>query len=365
MAKKSSVIQNLESVGEMQWKTLDPFLFCAHHKDQFPASCSDGAEDLGLAGPELKGRRLGSDFSNKNGYSMYHGEGGIPGFPNHPHFGFETITVVTRGFVDHCDSMGQTARYGQGDVQWLTAGNGIQHSEMFPLVHSDAPNPTELFQIWLNMPAASKTAPPHFTIAWHEDQPRFEQGGAVLQLVGGSFMGMEGVAPPPNSYAAQPHSQVVVARILLQPGAAITLPAADEAGLNRVAYVYSGRGLTIDATVLEDGKWMAKLRADREVTLRASSTSTCELLFLQGKPIGEPVVQHGPFVCANKKQLEQVFARFQKTQFGGWKWKRPDPVHSRTRGRFYQLKGGKRVEPPGKRARLDGDSDGDGDDDDE
>ncbi|KAH9251556.1 hypothetical protein BASA81_010595 [Batrachochytrium salamandrivorans] len=345
MAKKSSAIQSLESVGETQWKTLDPFLFCAHHKDHFPASSSDGPEDLGLAGPELKGRTLGSDFSNRNGYSMYHGEGGIPGFPNHPHFGFETITVVTRGFVDHCDSVGQAARYGEGDVQWLTAGNGIQHSEMFPLVHSDKPNPTELFQIWLNMPAASKTAPPHFTIAWHEDQPRFEQGGAVLQLVGGSFMGMEGVPPPPNSYAAQLDSQVVVARISLQPGAAITLPAAQEAGLNRVAYFYSGKNLTIDTTVVEHCNSMAKLRADREVTLRAS-TGVCELLFLQGKPIGEPVVQHGPFVCANKKQLEQVFARFEKTQFGGWKWKRPDPVHSRAQGRFYQLKGGKKIEPP-------------------
>ena len=84
----------------------------------------------------LAGRNLGQDFEGKDGWRMYHGEI-VPGFPQHPHRGFETVTVVRRGLLDHSDSMGATARYGRGDVQWLTAGRGIQHAEMFPLVERD------------------------------------------------------------------------------------------------------------------------------------------------------------------------------------------------------------------------------------
>src|SRR5262245_40099018 len=89
-----------------QWKVADPFLFCVHHDDHYPA----GNDRMGPLA-SLDGRNMGQDFEGKDGWRMYHGEI-VPGFPQHPHRGFETVTVVRRGLLDHSDSMGATARYG-------------------------------------------------------------------------------------------------------------------------------------------------------------------------------------------------------------------------------------------------------------
>src|SRR3954469_3268547 len=137
------------------WQPLDPFLACMHHDDAYPA----GNEKLG-PNASLAGRRIGMDFDGKDGWNMYHGDV-VPGFPSHPHRGFETVTIVREGLIDHADSLGAAARFGGGDVQWLTAGGGVVHAEMFPLLRRDAKNPLELFQIWLNLPAADKLEPAH------------------------------------------------------------------------------------------------------------------------------------------------------------------------------------------------------------
>src|SRR5690606_19240042 len=93
----------VEPLGAPPWKTRDPFLFCVHHDDRYPA----GNEDFGPA-TSLEGRRIGSDFAGKDGWRMYHGRV-VPGFPAHPHRGFETVTVVRRGLLDHADSLGAAA----------------------------------------------------------------------------------------------------------------------------------------------------------------------------------------------------------------------------------------------------------------
>jgi hypothetical protein len=110
------------------------------------------------------------DFEGRDGWRMYHGDV-VPGFPRHPHRGFETVTLARHGFIDHSDSLGATARFGQGDVQWMTAGRGVVHAEMFPLRERGRGNEAELFQIWLNLPRASKMAAPYFTMLWGPSIP--------------------------------------------------------------------------------------------------------------------------------------------------------------------------------------------------
>ena len=150
-----------------QWPTIDPFLFCVHHLDHYPA----GNADLGPVAP-LDGRADRQRLRRRSTAGGCTTAARVPGFPVHPHRGFETITFVRQGLIDHADSLGAAARYGRGDVQWMTAGKGILHAEMFPLLDRDGPNPAELFQIWLNLPAADKMVDPHFTMLWDQDIPR-------------------------------------------------------------------------------------------------------------------------------------------------------------------------------------------------
>jgi redox-sensitive bicupin YhaK (pirin superfamily) len=323
---------------EFVWDTLDPFLFCVHHDDAYPA----GNEKLGPAA-SLAGRNLGQDFELRDGWRMYHGEE-VPGFPNHPHRGFETVTLVRRGLIDHSDSLGATARFGGGDVQWLTAGKGIVHSEMFPLLDRKARNPVELFQIWLNLPRADKFADPHFSMFWDPQIPRVVAPGARVTVVAGKLGDAAPPAPPPRSWASRPDSDLAIWAIAMEPGARWTLPAA-KPGTNRMLYLFAGHRIRID------GKDMApslgiRLRPDAEVLLE-NDDAPAELLLLQGRPIGEPVVQYGPFVMTTKEEIAQAFTDYRRDQFGGWPWPSTSPVHPREEGRFARHADGKIERAPG------------------
>ena len=322
-----------------QWPTLDPFLFCVHHDDQYPA----GNDDLGPAA-SLSGRELGMDFEGKDGWRMYHGQV-VPGFPQHPHRGFETVTIVRRGLIDHSDSMGATARYGQGDVQWLTAGKGICHAEMFPLVDAQAPNPAELFQIWLNLPKADKMADPHFTMFWGPSIPVIATPGVTASVIAGRLGDVAPLAPPPRSWAARADADVAIWTVRLDPGASFALPAA-RAGVQRMLYFFAGDALTVDGTALPS-RTGARVQADVAAPLVNTGTTPAELLVLQGRPIAEPVVQHGPFVMNTRAEIMQAFEDYQRTQFGGWPWPADDPVHARIEGRFAKHADGRVERAPG------------------
>jgi redox-sensitive bicupin YhaK (pirin superfamily) len=302
-----------------------------HHHDAYPA----GNDQLGPQAT-LAGRNLGQDFAGKDGWSMYHGET-VPGFPAHPHRGFETVTIVREGRIDHSDSAGATARFGDGDVQWLTAGKGIVHCEMFPLRHADQPNPTELFQIWLNLPAKSKMAEPHFTMFWNEDIPRHEAVDAHgrrtrMACIAGALTGDTCLSPPPDSWAAEADADVAILTLKMEAGAQWTLPAARSAQTRRQLYCFSGAGLVMAGQSVAAGS-VVEVAGDAAVEITNGAQET-ELLLLQGRPIGEPVAQYGPFVMNTQEEIQQAFADYRRTEFGGWPWGVSDPVHPRDKGRF-------------------------------
>lgn len=320
-----------------QWPTVDPFLFCVHHDDAYPAGNS-------VAGPavSLAGRDLGQDFEGLDGWRMYHGRE-VPGFPNHPHRGFETVTYVRQGLIDHSDSLGASARFGRGDVQWLTAGEGIVHSEMFPLLRADEPNPLELFQIWLNLPAVDKLAQPHFSMLWDGDIPRLRSDGVTATVIAGELAGLVPPPPPPHSWASRLDADVAIWHLRFEPGSSWTMPQARGADTVRTLYLFDGGGLRVeDADV--DADTGAVVRSDIDVKLQSSAGT--DVLVLQGRPIGERVARYGPFVMNHQHEIEQAFADYRETQFGGWPWPSAEPVHRHAAGRFARRPDGALEEPP-------------------
>lgn len=323
-----------------QWPAIDPFLFCAHHLDEYPAGDGSLAPDA-----PLSGREIGSDFAGVDGWNMYHGET-VPGFPQHPHRGFETITYVRTGRCDHTDSLGAAARFGEGDTQWVTSGKGIVHAEMFPLLHTDRPNPLELFQIWLNLPAANKMVDPYFTMHWAGDTPKVvttdSNGQTTNTLVlAGRYGAATGQAPPPDSWASQDGSDVAILHISAEPNAVSTLPAASDTAVVRTLYVFGGSSVALDGIEIKSGTG-AVLDATHEFTFEAGASGV-EAMVLQGRPIGEPVARYGPFVMNTEAEIRSAFDDYRSTEFGGWPWPTNDPNHG-DRGRFARHGDGSSVE---------------------
>jgi quercetin 2,3-dioxygenase len=333
----ASLVLSVDPLG-FPWQTRDPFLFCVHHNDAYPA----GNEQLGPAA-SLTGRNIGMDFEGKDGWRMYHGDV-VPGFPAHPHRGFETVTLARQGYIDHSDSLGATARFGKGDVQWMTAGRGVVHSEMFPLVHPDRPNPVELFQIWLNLPSSDKLVEPHFEMLWSETIPRHNERDAAgriteVTVVAGRLGALIPPEPPPKSWARDSRHDVAIWALRLAPGAHLVLPPAVPESL-RTLYFFRGEQVTIGGERLS-APGAAAVRPDVPLALEGGPDEV-EILLLQGKPIGEAVVQYGPFVMNGEQEIRQAIVDYQRTRFGGWLWQSNGPVHPRETGRFAQHADGRR-----------------------
>lgn len=341
MNKERDVVKSTRPL-DFSWETRDPFLFCVYHSDAYPR----GNNEFG-PGTSLEGRNMGNDFVVKDGWRMYHGTK-VPGFPVHPHRGFETVTVVRKGIVDHSDSMGGAGRYGHGDIQWMTAGKGIQHAEMFPLLNGEGENPLELFQIWLNLPRARKMVDPHYTMLWHEQVPvhtHKDASGreAKIEIVAGAISNTKAPDPAPDSWASDPKNEVAIMYLEMEPGARWELPMASE-GINRTLYFFGG-----DSMLINGRSFFSHCALETEAHLPSTienGTSPGRFLLLQGRPIAEPVVTYGPFVMNTRAEIQQTYAEYQETRFGGWPWPGHEQVHGGSeKGRFARFADGSEEYP--------------------
>lgn len=312
------------------WESVGPFILTGHHVDLYPR----GNGHLGPERPPTRDDR----------WSMYHGAD-VPGFPAHPHRGIETITYVRRGLVDHADSAGNAARYGHGDVQWLTTASGLQHGEMFPLAETEHDNPLEMFQVWLNLPAEDKSAPPDLKILWAEQIPHITESGIDVTVIAGAIGDVHAPAPTPRSWASRPETDVAIWHLRLEPGARWTLPPTDEPATVRSLFVVDGQELSIGDTGPVGPGTRVDLRADVAAPLAAGSRRV-EALMLQGVPIDEPVAARGPFVMNTEAELDAAYREFRETQFGGWPWPTTAQTHGADPSRFVRTAGGITERPP-------------------
>jgi len=366
-----NIIRKREPLTSGPMKTLDPFLFCVYHKDFYPP----GDEEMGVRDE----RGDGSHFHPSVPYRFYHGHR-IPGFPRHPHRGFETITATIDGIIDHADSVGNAGRYGGGDLQWMTAGSGIQHAEMFPLVNDDKANPSRFFQIWLNLPSWKKMSAPDFVMHWKDDVKKIRSKGNEYEIIAwvGQFgddddddassknsTGNSANTPTPkNSWASDETNDVGVfyVEIYAENGSEeLRIPKAKIGSeANRYLYFIEGEEMVINGREKVRKKTGAELDASQSFTVKCTkieSTSNrnshsdsssngqegknkcCAFLILSGRPISEPVASHGPMVMNTNAELRQAFRDFDRTQFGGWPWKSNDVVFPREKPRFMRVNG--------------------------
>ncbi len=335
-----SAIIKIKALG-FPWETQDPFLFCAYHEDNYP-------KGDGKLGPDasLDGRNIGQDFTLKDGWRMYHGAR-VPGFPAHPHRGFETVTIVQKGLVDHSDSLGAAGRFGNGDVQWMTAGKGVQHSEMFPLLQTEKDNPFLLFQIWLNLPREKKMVPPHFKMLWSDEVPiikKKDQSGyeTEITLIAGILDNdHKAPDPAPDSWASDPNNEIAIWTLKMDAHATFTFPKASE-GINRSIYFFKGNEIETEGYTIPVSHEII-LNAKEEFTIKNGDVES-HFLMLQGKPIQEPVVKHGPFVMNSQIEIREAILEYQQTEFGGWPWPSHDNVHDPSKGRFALYPDGTEIE---------------------
>ena len=224
----------------------------------------------------------------------------------HPHRGFETVTLVYDGEVSHRDSTGAGGTIGPGDVQWMTAAAGIVHEEFHSEAYARSGGPFHMVQLWVNLPARDKMAPPRYQGITAAQTPTvaLPGGAGTVRLIAGEFQGVQG---PAHTF-----TPMQVWDMQIRAGHTVTLPALE--GHTTVPLVLRGRVKAPDGTEACGTEMMVFERAGVGVTLTAMTDSA--LLWLAGEPIDEPVVGHGPFVMNTTAEIHQAFADFQSGQMG-------------------------------------------------
>ena len=237
-----------------------------------------------------------------------YGPGQAVGAPDHPHRGFETVTYVLEGGVEHEDSAGHRGTLGPGDVQWMTAGGGIIHSETPTAALLDRGGQMHGFQIWINLPARLKMTTPRYQEVPSANIPRArtQDGRAEVNVIAGSALGARAVI--------ETHTPIVFQDWKLDSGADVTVDVPEDH--EALVYVFEGTAeVGNGGTAIDDGK-MAILGRGGSIRLRAREGKRARLLLLGGVPLREPVARYGPFVMNTEQELLTAFHDFRSGKMG-------------------------------------------------
>lgn len=311
-------------------KTQNPFVATMYHVDHYP-------KGNGKCGPIVgKPYSRDGDFGSNSDWHMYYGTD-VPGFPAHPHRGFETITIVLQGTVDHTDGLGSMGRYSDGDVQWMTAGRGLQHAEMFPLLNTDKENPLKLFQIWLSLDREHRMVEPDYRMLWREDIPKvevYDERGkrTVITVIAGEVAGRKAPPPTQHSWANNADNHLSIHLITMESGASYTIGGVSPT-LRRSIYLYEGDEIAIEHTTLKNKEY-AFTDGMTDTTITNSGRQAAEILLLESEPIDEPIIARGAYVMTTEEEIMQARIDFRETRFGGWPFFDGEVYHRADQKRF-------------------------------
>nr|WP_223671079.1 pirin family protein [Kangiella shandongensis] len=225
------------------------------------------------------------------------------GVGEHPHRGFETVTIVYQGEVSHRDSTGKGGTIYPGDVQWMTAGSGILHDEFHSKAFSERGGMMEMAQLWVNLPKEHKMTEPGYQAIKADDIPKLKLEGGLLRVIAGEYQSTKG---PANTF-----SPINVWDLVMAEGSEQSLTVPE--GWNTIVVVLkgavdiNGQKAALEDTVIFDS-------ADTEISIKAEEETT--LLILNGEPLNEPIVGAGPFVMNSEEEIVQAFNDFKAGKFG-------------------------------------------------
>lgn len=321
----------------LHWDVEDPFFFASYHSDDYPHGNNQQAPPIN----EIAGRNLGRDYKKIYGFRMFHGKV-VPGFPLHTHWGYETVTIPEKGFIDHFDNLGNQGRYGRGDVQWISAGNFYEHNEMYPLVSQTERNPNEILQIMINLPNKSKGSDPEIKTMWSEKIPIVNKENVSIKIIAGRFENIHALSPNDVSWAADSKNNVNILKIVMSPGSKITLPAISST-LNRNLYFVEGSTVKFDNNEFEYS-YRFKLPGNEIIEFENGDKEGTYWL-LEGEPIGEKNVSYGPVLLDSTKAVRSAMNTIREKELKEWPWDIVDKTQPLGSERFIRYADGREEKP--------------------
>ena len=237
------------------------------------------------------------------------GPGEAKGAPDHPHRGFETVTYMLSGEMQHKDSSGHAGRLTPGDVQWMTAGAGVVHSEMPSAELASKGGRMHGFQLWVNLPKRDKMIKPRYQEFPGSQIPKVTSPDdlVTVKVIAGEAMGQKAVI--------ETRTPIMYLHYTIKPGGVVTQTVPSD--FNIFAYVVDGRGLFgAERERGEDGQMVLFAQDGDEIRIENDATTTLEVLVIGGVPLNEPVARYGPFVMNTKQEIFQAIEDYQAGKMG-------------------------------------------------